>query len=214
MLRAQMDQVGAMPDQHPEPEETLSVPQPLAMALSQSGLPKRSVTQLSDTPALAIELIAHATSTGAYVAIVGWPELVLAGVAESGGQLARVITIPDAGLDPYHVVAVLCEGMDLVVYRSAQTVALSPVRARPMLAKLRKGNAALVLVNATVASPAVTIDARVSGYRGIGHGTGRIRGIDIDVSLIQKGRGPAHLTLPIGAAPAAEASGKPDLRVV
>lgn len=197
-LRARMDRVGATPDFTPEPALTLALPGPLGMALAGGGLAKQAVTQLSDTPALAVELLAHTTAHGGYAAVVGWPELLLAGVADAGGELSRLIAVPEPGLESLNTAAVLCEGMDLVLYRHEVPLEITPARARPLLAKLRNGRAALLLVNARVTVAVASIDAHVTNYHGIGRGAGRIRGLELDVRVTQKGRPPARIRVPIG----------------
>lgn len=129
--------------------------------------------------------------------MVGWSELSLAGVVESG-RLEKVIIVPEPGSDPLGVIGGLVEGLDLVVARWAVPVELSPVRARPMLGKLRGGVAALVLVGARVSAPNARIQAEVTTFRGIGEGAGRIRGVDIAVRVEAKGWPPASTTVTVG----------------
>ncbi|GAB2500893.1 hypothetical protein CATRI_02465 [Corynebacterium atrinae] len=177
------------------PTALLGVPSELGRLLPQGGLARRAVTEIADCPALVVELISHATATGGHVGVVGWPELSLAGVSEQG-NLERVIVVPDPGVDPLEVAAVLVEGLDLVIVHS--TGQLSPARARPLLAKLREGSAALVFVGLQVASPAARIGATVSTFRGIGLGRGRIQGLDIHVEVEAKGHRPTRGTMTVG----------------
>ena len=146
------------------------------------GLPRKAVTQASDCPALIVEMIASVAKQGGRVAVVGWPQLSLAGIE----HMDQIVVIPDPGADPLGIVGVLVEGLDLVIYYSATEMNLSPVRARPLLGKVRKGDAALVLVGWKVASPAVILEASVSAYHGLGRGSGRIRGLDITVEYQDK----------------------------
>ncbi|MDU0478769.1 hypothetical protein QVA66_05905 [Staphylococcus chromogenes] len=217
MLRARMEQLGATAPEPVVTEDVIPVPGRLGAVLQGGGLPKRSVIHVQDCSVLVVELLATLTQEGGYAAVVGWPDLLLAQVAESGGKLAHLISVPYPGIEPLNTAAVLCEGMDLVLYRSEDALELSPVRARPLLAKVRAGRAGLVLVNATVASPAVTIGAEVKRYHGIGKGSGRIRGVELDIRVQQKGLATARITLPVGVVPEREASisgGRPQLKVV
>lgn len=145
-----------------------------------AGLRRRQATAIADCPALVVELVCHLSAHGRYVAIVGWPELSLAQVADTG-NLGRVVIIPDPGPQPWSVTSVLVGGMDVVIHRGP-----APSPARPVLAKLRGGHAALVTVGSRLPGSGLTIDAQVTGYRGIGRGSGRIRGIDIAVSAQSK----------------------------
>lgn len=177
-LRARMDAVGVRPTPDIGPDEGIPAPDGLGVSF-----PRKAVLQCSDTPALVVEIIRTAVQEGNFVAVVGWPDLLL---AEVGEGLEKIVAVPDPGPDPLNTVTVLCEGMDLVVYRSEAQLNLTPVRARPLLGKLRKGNAALLLINLTAPSPYLVMDAQVQGFRGIGAGTGRIRGFDIAVELRTK----------------------------
>lgn len=197
VLRSRMSALaGPAPTTDPA---VIAVPAPLSPLLPGGGLARRSVTQISDCPALIVELIAHCTAGGGHVAVVGWPELSFAGVVDSGGELARIITVPDPGPEPLGVTAVLVEGMDLVIHHGQGE--LSPARARPLLGKLRGGGAALLLVGTRVPAPVAVIDARVSTYRGAGAGTGRISGVDIAVTVRGAGGPAAGTTFSLGQRP-------------
>lgn len=179
-----------------EDAEVLSVGGALSHVLPNGGLPRGAVTHFSDTPSLVVELIDQVTAAGGYAGVVGWPELSYAGVGADG--LERVIAVPDPGIEDLAVAGVLAEGLDLVVVRSRVPLALSPVRARPLLARVRKGSAALVTVNTTVPSPALAVTGCITGFHGIGEGMGRIAGIDVRVRAEQKGARPASATVTLG----------------
>lgn len=204
LLRSRMAAIGGGQGTVAQPEiigpDVLTVHPDLAEVLPAGGLERRAVAEVSDCPALIVELIGQVTARAGHVGVVGWPELSLAGVVE-GGRLEKVITVPDPGTDPLGIVGVLVEGLDLVVARWSVPLELSPVRARPLLARLRGGVAALVLVGARVPTPTVRIHAEVTTFRGIGEGTGRIRGMDIAVRVAAKGRPPASTTVTVGRRP-------------
>ncbi len=190
-LRSRMEQIeGASPAPS---HEVLPVGE-LDRILPGGGLSRRAVTEVSDCPALVVELIREVSGRGGHVGVVGWPALSLAEVE----RLEQVIVVPDPGEDPLGVASVLVEGLDLVVWHSQVPLTLSPVRARPLLGRLRTGRAALVLVNLRSQSPAARIDARVTAYRGIGRGTGRIRGYSLEVKETTRR---ASMTLNVGEAP-------------
>ena len=201
LLRSRMAAIGGGQGSVPQPvveePEVIRTPSDLARALPGGGLARRAVTEVADCPALIVELIAQATAAGGHVGLVGWPELSLAGVVDTG-RLGHIIAVPDPGVDPLGIIGVLVEGLDLVVARWAVPLELSPVRARPLLGKLRGGQAALVLVGATVPSPHVRIDATVTTFRGIGRGSGRIKGVDIAVRVEAKGQARASTTVTVG----------------
>lgn len=200
-LRARMAELGdGVPGAPRVFPEVIPVMEPLAGLLPGGGLARRAVTDLADCPALIVELISHATAGGGHVAVVGWPELSLAGVA-GAGRLENIVVVPDPGTDALEVVAVLVDGLDLVVARWPTPFELPPTRTRPLLGRVRSGTAALVLVGVRLAGAVARIDARVTAYRGIGAGRGRIRGVDVEVRVVAAGRAPAAATLTVGQRP-------------
>ncbi|RNE49055.1 hypothetical protein [Corynebacterium alimapuense] len=204
LLRARMAGLGGEGEDRDmrtgELSDVIAVPPELGNLLENGGVVRRAVTEVANCPALVVELIAHATSGGGRVGIVGWPELSLAGVIEHG-RLDRVVVIPDPGADRLGTLGVLVEGLDLVIAYWSSPVALSPVHIRPLLGKLRGGLAALVIVGATVSAPAVRITASVSSYHGIGAGVGRIHGIEITVGVTERGHRPGTATVLVGRGP-------------
>ena len=196
-LRARMAAIGGeVPQQVVEDAETLAVAGGLSLVLPNGGLPRRAVTHVSDTPALIVELIGQVVQAGGRAGVVGWPELSYAGIGEDA--MERVVAVPDAGLDDLSVAGVLAEGLDLVVLRTRSPFQLTPVRARPLLARIRKGQAALVCVNVEVPSPALTVTGQLAQFHGIGRGIGRITGIDFDVRAQAKGYRPASARVTLG----------------
>lgn len=190
-----------------QPEvEILGVPDALSSLLPGGGLPRKQVTSCADCAALVVELVSHVSAAGGHVGIVGWPDLSLAQVAEEG-DASRVIVVPDPGAEPWAVTGVLCEGLDLVVYKGLGE--LSPTRARPVLAKVRGGQAALLTVGVRLPGTVTEIGADVVAVRGVGRGVGRIRGVDIEVRVASKSTRPRRGILTCG-----ERAERPRLEVV
>jgi hypothetical protein len=135
---------------------------------------------------LAIEIISAVTEQGGYVAVVGWADLLFAGVVDSGGDVSKIVSVPDPGIDALPIAAVFAEGMDMVVCRSAAPRRLTPTNARPFLAKVRQGSAAMLLAGISVPSPALTVSAQVTKIYGLHRGGGRIRGLDVEVEAVSK----------------------------
>lgn len=197
-LRARMAALGGeVPQEVAADTETLTVGGGLSTVLPNGGLPRRAVTHVSDTPALVVELLGQVVGAGGRAGVVGWPELSYAAVAADA--LERVVAVPEPGIDDLSVAGVLAEGLDLVVLHTRTALQLTPVRARPLLARIRKGQAALVCVNVAVPSPALTVAGTLAQFRGIGRGTGRITGIDFDVRAETKGYRPASARVTLGA---------------
>ncbi|WP_186439347.1 hypothetical protein [Corynebacterium sp. NML180780] len=203
-LRARMAEMGGQAAPNVAVgEDVLPVGGGFSQVLPNGGLPRHAVTQVSETPALVVELLDRVAGAGGSAGVIGWPELSYAGVAASA--LERVIAVPEPGIEDLAVAGVLAEGLDLVVLRTRTALQLSPVRARPLLARLRKGNAALVAVNVSVPSPALRVTGQIAQFHGIGRGTGRIRGIDVRVRAEAKGWPGATVTLTLGAGAASAA---------
>ena len=197
-LRARMAALGGeVPQEVAADTEGLTIGGGLSTVLPNGGLARRTVTHVSDTPALIVELIGQVVEAGGRAGVVGWPELSYAAIGADA--LERVVAVPEPGIDDLSVAGVLAEGLDLVVLRTRSALELSPVRARPLLARIRKGQAALVCVNVAVPSPALTLTGTLAQFHGIGRGTGRITGIDFDVRAEGKGYRPASARVTLGA---------------
>lgn len=190
MLRTRMRAMERGPE-----EELVDTLPGLARLLPAGGLARRHVVHCTNCPALVVELICHLTARGGHVGVVGWPDLLLTQVAEEG-VIERVVTVPDPGVDSWMVTGVLAEGLDLVIHHGPPGE-VSPTKARPVLAKVRGGRAAVLTVGTRLPGTAVGIGAQVSAYRGVGKGSGRIRGVDMDVEVTSK-QASVHGVLTVG----------------
>jgi len=166
--------------------DVVQLPERLARCFPGGGLPRKAVSQVSDCATLVIEIISAVTEQGGYVAVVGWADLLFAGVVDSGGDVSKIVSVPDPGIDALPVAAVFAEGMDMVVCRSAAPRRLTPTNSRPFLAKVRQGSAAMLLAGISVPSPALTVSAQVTKIYGLHRGGGRIRGLDVEVEVASK----------------------------
>ena len=166
--------------------DVVQLPERLARCFPGGGLPRKAVSQVSDCATLAIEIISAVTEQGGYVAVVGWADLLFAGVVDSGGDVSKIVSVPDPGIDALPIAAVFAEGMDMVVCRSAAPRRLTPTNSRPFLAKVRQGSAAMLLAGISVPSPALTVSAQVTKIYGLDRGGGRIRGLDVEVEVASK----------------------------
>lgn len=102
----------------------LPVAAPLARLLPAGGLRRGSTVAIgpgSGATSLLFALLAEASAQGAWVAVVGRPDLGLAAAAEAGLQLDRLALVPHPGRDLLAVTVALLDGMDLVVLGSPLT---------------------------------------------------------------------------------------------
>lgn len=168
-------------------QDFLSVPQELADILPEGGFVRGQLVEMADNATFIAQLIAHTSGNNGYVAVVGWPTLSLAGIPDSGGNLNRIVVIPQPEEQALNVMTMLAEGMDLIIYRHTGQQ-LSLTHTRQLLAKLRSTRAVVLAVGLAVPSQVTRIAATISGFRGIGSGSGRIRSVDFTLRAQVKGR--------------------------
>ena len=153
----------------------VAVPESVAHLLPGGVLPAGRVTAVSGSATLRVGLLAAATAAGARCAVVGWPELGVAAVAEQGGRLDCLALVPDPGPDPAAVVSVLLDGLDLVLLGPG-VPAVAPSRARVLAGRVRVSGAVL-LVGAGWPGAELTLAGRHCRYGGLGAGAGRLASV-------------------------------------
>lgn len=151
------------------------VPASVAHLLPGGVLPAGRVTAVSGSATLRVGLLAAATAAGARCAVVGWPELGVAAVAEQGGRLDCLALVPDPGPDPAAVVSVLLDGLDLVLLGPG-VAAVAPSRARVLAGRVRAAGAVL-LVGGGWPGAELTLAGRHCRYGGLGAGAGRLASV-------------------------------------
>ena len=169
----------------PGSESLLPVPESLA-ALLPNGLPKGTVAVLSGARSLAVGMAAAVSAAGGHVAVVGLPDFGLLAAAEMGADLSRVAVIPNPGIDPVEVAAVLMDGLDLVVLGLAGR-SVPATRARAVIARARQRGCTLLVTQGQWQGASMRMDARVCGYditgaaAGAGRCGGRISGVRVAI---------------------------------
>jgi hypothetical protein len=106
-------------------ERVLPVAAPLARLLPASGLRRGTTVAVAPGPAATSLLwaaLAAASADGAWVGIVGRPDLGLVAAAEAGMRLERLALVPRPGAELLAVTAVLLDGLDVVVMAGSQPV--------------------------------------------------------------------------------------------
>lgn len=165
----------------------VAVPRWLGSHLHRGGLPRGGVTDVTDCPTALVELLAAATATGSCVAVVGYPRLSLAAVEADGGDLDRMVVVPEPMPHVGAVLGILVERLDLVLYRSPTPV--TPTMARPVEARLRHSQCALVVCGGWPRAQ-LHLDWRVDGVTGLGRGSGRISGVTFSGRAYGRGQPP------------------------
>lgn len=156
---------------------TVASPEWIRSALDGGGLPRAATTHISDCPIAHSDMLAALTHAGQCAAIVGYPQLALAAVEAAGGDLERLVVIPDATPHEAAVVGTLVEGMDLVLYRPHRRI--TPTFARPVEARLRKSHCALVVTGQAWPHTNLHVEVSMAGIAGLGRGSGRITSVEL-----------------------------------
>lgn len=178
----------------------VTVPDWLAGSLGAGGLPQGAVTAADDCPAALVDVLATLTASGGCAAVVGYPRLAVAAVEAAGGDLERLVLVPDPVPHASAVLGTLVEGLDLVVY--AAPAAVSPSAARPVEARLRRSSCALLVCSGVRSWPGARLHLswRTEGVTGLGVGSGRVRGVSVAGQAWGQGQPPRTFSGTVGTA--------------
>ena len=185
------------------PEGRVPVPAGLS-GLLDGGLLKGTVSSIDAAGAVVAGILAEITAAGGHVAIVGVPEFSPLSIVEHGGDLSRVLDVPEPGESPLEVVGLLADGVDVVVVKLDRTP--PPSAARPVMARLRGSGCALLHVGEGWPGAKVAVASRVTAIHGLGAGHGRIRGVEFHVTARGAGRPERGVRWTVGDCPASEAA--------
>lgn len=180
--------VGARAAEVARPVPVLAVPGPLAALLPRGGLVRGTVVAVGGATSLLLGLLAAVTGDGGWAAVVGRSGLGLLAAVEMGADLDRIALVPEPGPDAVDVAAVLLDGLDLVVLDLAG-VAVTPTRARGLVARARHRGSVLVVTGGAWPGAELQLWGQVSGADGLGVGHGRLRSRELAVRV--GGRGSA-----------------------
>lgn len=160
---------------HREDRVALGVLEPLWEVLPQ-GLVRGGVTVVHGSTFTALSTLVKASEDGAWIAVVGAPELNYAAVHDVGISLERVVAIPDADGREAQVIAALLDGVDIVFVGGR--CGLTDGEKRTLLARARERGAVIVSQQEWRGARAVLSGEGASwvGLAGIGmEGLGRLR---------------------------------------
>lgn len=210
-LRRAMGRIG--PAAHPAAPAVRALPTPPELSGVLAGTLIRGEISTLDAPGtLLCALLAAVTAAGGHAAVAGVPGLLPAVVAERGGDLDRLLLVPDPGAEPLTVLGTLAEGVDLLV---ADLGAPPPAAARRRLrARLRDPGAALVQLGPAWPGSVARLGSRVLAVEGPAAGAGRIRAVRHLVHAAPAGRPERRAHWLVGGGPAtAEEAAPGRLRV-
>jgi hypothetical protein len=189
----------------------LPVAAPLARLLPAGGLRRGSALALPPGPAATsrlLALLAECSADGAWVGVVGKPELGLVAAAEAGIRLERLALVPQPGSDLLAVTIALLDGMDVVVVAPGDR-ALPAGERRKLEARARQRGAVLVALGQWAGAD-VELSCADSRWHGLGAGAGRLREREVRVRLRGRGVAPggrwARVLLPATGAVVAPAA--------
>lgn len=174
----------------------LPVHQALAGLLPWGGLRRGSTVAVRGSTSLLFALLAQATETGSWAALVGMPNLGLRAAAELGVAVDRLALVRHPGADLPRVVAALLDGMDLVAVDPAR---LTDSQVHRLSARARHRGAVL-LASGPWPGADLELTYESGEWRGLGDGHGHLLAREARVSV--RGRRAAnrqteaHLRLP------------------
>jgi hypothetical protein len=168
------------------PDRMLPVIHELGPLLPGGGLRRGSTVATSGATSLVIGLLAAASRTGSWCAIVGLPTFGAAAAAEAGVELSRLALVPHPGPEWSTVVAALLDGVDVVVAAPPGPVAAS-LTGR-LAARARQRGSVLIGCGRWPGAD-VSLTSTDSEWDGLDGGRGRLRKRRFTVTA--RGRGAA-----------------------
>lgn len=164
----------------------LPVPPPIGELLPRGGLTRGTVVSVSGANSVLIGLLASVTAAGGHAAVIGLPNLGLLAATEQGADLSRIALIPEPRDSAVEVAAILLDAIDLVIL-GLSGAAVTPSRARAVVARARSKGNILVVTQGQWDGPDLRIESTVAGYTGISEGRGRVTSVQLDVEAAGKG---------------------------
>ena len=174
--------------EEPDPD-ALPVAAPLAGLLPGAGLRRGSTVAIPESggaTSLLLALLAEASTAGAWVGIVGRPDLGMVAAAEAGLALERVALVPAPGADLVAVTMALLDGMDVVAVapggpvapfaqvRNGPPVVVRAAERQRLAARARQRGAVLVALGQWQGAD-LELHCSGRGWTGLTTGRGRLR---------------------------------------
>jgi hypothetical protein len=172
---------------------TLPVLPELTALLPGRGLHRGSTVAVAAGPptpsggtSLVLALLAEASRSGSWCAVVGVPALGLVAAADTGIALERLALVPHPGPEWATVVAALIDGVDVVV--TAIPAAVTATVAGRLAARARQRGSVLVPYGRWDGAD-LTLHVVRGMWEGLGQGRGRLRRREL--TILARGRGAA-----------------------
>lgn len=168
-------------------DQLLPVVPELSALLPAGGLRRGSVVAVTPgVRSLVLALLAGASASGAWAAVVGMPRLGLLAAAEAGVALERLALVPYPGPEWPAVVAALLDGVDVVVVAPPDPVS---GRLASRLAARARQRGGVLLPYGRWESAELVLEAERGVWEGLGDGHGRLRCRELTITA--QGRGAA-----------------------
>jgi hypothetical protein len=173
----------------------LPVVAPLARLLPAGGLRRGTTVAVAAGPAatsLLWAVLVEASAGGAWVGVVGRPDLGLVAAAEAGMRLDRLALVPAPGAELMAVTSALLDGLDVVVTTVARPV---PAGERQRLAARARQRGAVLCVLGSWPGADVQLSCTGARWGGVGAGlhggSGRLGQRQVEVRVLGRGMAPA-----------------------
>jgi hypothetical protein len=173
----------------------LPVVAPLARLLPSGGLRRGTTVAVAAGPAatsLLWAVLVEASAGGAWVGVVGRPDLGLVAAAEAGMRLDRLALVPAPGAELMAVTSALLDGLDVVVTTVARPV---PAGERQRLAARARQRGAVLCVLGSWPGADVQLSCTGARWGGVGAGlhggSGRLGQRQVEVRVLGRGMAPA-----------------------
>jgi hypothetical protein len=163
----------------------LPVHQDFAGLFPRGGLRRGSTVAVLGSTSLLFALLARATETGSWAAVVGMSNLGLRAAAELGVAVERLALVRHPGADLPKVVAALLDGMDMVAVDPAR---LTDAQLRRLSARARHRGAVLMPTGSWPGAD-LELTLETATWSGLGDGHGHLAAREVHVKA--RGRGAA-----------------------
>ncbi len=160
---------------------TLPTSAAVAELLPQGALAAGESYAVDGSTALALELLREPSASGAWVAIVGMPDLGVEAAAAAGIDLDRLVLVPHPGDQWFAIVSALADAVAVVLVQPPSRARVGEAAASRLAARLRQRDAVLVSMAGWPRAHA-RLSVTESDWAGLGAGFGHLRARQVTVA--------------------------------